>query len=162
MLVTDKLPQVIALRFPGAVVRGLQALLVVLAMGAFAWVAALWIWRAAEPAVGPVLIQQDSDWSARITAGSALGFARAEPAALVPALPPPNILEGRIRLMGIAREAGGRERNGAQALFKLDNRRILWLRLGDELDTGYTLAAVDPDGVRISHAGKDIRMPLRE
>lgn len=151
-----------ALRPPAAVVRGMQALLLMLAIGAFAWVAAYWIWRALAPRLTPAPIQQDSGWSARITAGSALGFARAEPTSVAPAPPPPNILEGRIRLMGIAREAGGRDRNGAQALFKIDNRRILWLRLGDELDTGYTLTAVDPDGVRISHDGKDVRLPLRE
>lgn len=152
----------IALRFPGALLRGIQALLIVLAMGAFAWAAAHWIWRAAAPAAAPALVQQDSDWSARITSGSALGFSRAEPAALAPAPATPGNLEGRIRLLGIAREAGGREHNGAQALFKIDNRRILWLRPGDELDAGYKLAAVDADGVRITHDGRDIRLPLRE
>ena len=152
----------IALRLPGAVIRGLQALLLVLAMGAFAWIAAHWIWRAFTPNAAPVLAQQDSDWAARITSGSALGFSHAEPAALAPAPPPPNILEGRIRLMGIAREAGGGDRSGAQALFKIDNRRILWLRQGDELDPGYKLEAVDADGVRITHNGRNVRLPLRE
>lgn len=153
----------IASRVPDALVRVFHALLLVLAIGVFAWVAAHWIWRAAEPSAVPALAQHDNDWSARIVSGSAMGFVRADPAPMAPgAPPPPSILEGRIRLMGLARESGGRDRNGAQALFKIDNRRILWLRLGEELDPGYTLAAVDADGVRIAHDGKDLRLPLRE
>jgi hypothetical protein len=138
-----------------------RGLILLCALGVFGWVAAYWIWRAAEPAIAPGLVQQDGEWSTRILGGSALGFSRAEPASAQPAAAPATVA-GRIRLMGIAREPGDRGRKGAQALFKIDNKRILWLRVGEELDPGIALAAVDTDAVRIVQDGKEIRMPLRE
>lgn len=151
----------IAWRLPGSLARVFQALVFLCALGVFAWVAAYWIWRAAEPPTAPALVRQDTDWSARILSGSALGFTRAEPA-LTPQPTTPGAAEGRIRLMGIAREPGDRRRTAARALFKIDNKRILWLRVGEELDPGITLAAVDADGVRLARDGREIRLPLRE
>ncbi|MBP8297042.1 MAG: hypothetical protein KAX84_13090 [Burkholderiales bacterium] len=155
----------IALRIPAALARVLAALLLLCALAVFAWVAAYWIWRAAEPAAVPVAIREDTDWSGGILSGSALGFVRTEPAAAA-ATPPQAAataaIEGRIRLLGIAREAGGKRKNAGQALFRVDGRRILWLRVGEDLDPGITLAAVDADGVRITREGREIRLPLRE
>jgi hypothetical protein len=152
---------VIALPLPGFLPRVSRALIFLCALAVFAWVAAYWIWRAAEPSVAPALVQQDTDWSARILSGSALGFTRAEPA-LTQQPTISSAVEGRIRLMGIAREPGDHGQKASQALFKIDNKRILWLRVGEELEPGNTLAAVDADGVRLLRDGKEIRLPLRE
>lgn len=151
----------IALRLPGFLARVSQALIFLCALAVFGWVAAYWIWRVAEPTLAPALVQQETDWSARILSGSALGFTRAEPT-LTQQPATPSAAEGRIRLMGIAREPGDHGRKAAQALFKIDNKRILWIRAGEELDPGITLAAVDADGVRLARDGKEIRLPLRE
>lgn len=151
----------IALRLPGSLARVFQALAFLCAVGVFAWVAAYWIWHAAEPSPVPALVPQHTDWSARILSGSALGFTRAEPA-LTQQPTAPSAAEGRIRLMGIAREPGDHPRTVAQALFKIDNKRILWLRVGEELDPGITLVAVDADGVRLARDGREIRLLLRE
>jgi hypothetical protein len=153
---------VIALQLPGFLARVSRALVLLCALGVFAWVAAYWIWRAAEPSMTPPLARQDTDWSGRILSGSALGFARAEPAQTQQAATASSAVDGRIRLMGIAREPGNRARNAAQALFKIDSKRILWLRPGEELDPGIVLSAVDADGVRLARDGKEIRLPLRE
>lgn len=155
----------IALRPPRLLASVFQALFYLCAIAAFAWVAAYWIWRTAEPRNASLAPAQDDDWSARILSGNALGFTRAEPAgAPAPAqrpAPAAVAIEGRLRLMGIAREPGAQARSAAQALFKVDNRRILWLRVGEEIESGVTLAAVDADGVRIVHDGREIRLPLR-
>ena len=151
----------IALRLPVFLARVSRAVVLLAALCVFGWVAAYWIWRAIEPPAAPGLVQQDTDWSARILSGSALGFARAEPAStLQPAIS--SAVQGHIRLMGIAREPGERGQKASQALFKIDGKRILWLRVGEELEPGNVLAAVDADGVRIVRAGKEIRLPLRE
>ena len=155
----------IALRIPAAPARVLAALMLLCALAAFAWVAAYWIWRAAEPATVPAAMREDTDWSGRILSGSALGFVRTEPAAAAAAAPQASAaaaIEGRIRLLGIAREVAGKAKSGGQALFRVDGKRILWLRVGEDLDPGITLAAVDADGVRIASQGREIRLPLRE
>lgn len=149
----------IALRLPAVVARVSQALALLCALAVFGWVAAFWIWRAAEPVTGPLLPQPESDWSARILGGGALGYARVETAAGAQSAAVAGV-EGRIRLMGIAREPGSRVT--ARALFKIDNKRILWLRPGEELDPGIVLAGVDADGVRVTRDGKEVRLPLRE
>ena len=151
----------IALRLPVFLPRVSRALIFLGALAVFGWVAAYWIWRAAESSVAPALVQQDTDWSARILSGSALGFTRAEPV-LTQQPTISSAVEGRIRLMGIAREPGDRGQKASQALFKIDNKRILWLRVGEELEPGNTLAAVDADGVRLVRDGREIRLPLRE
>ena len=155
----------IALRIPAALARVLTALLLLCAIAVFAWVAAHWIWRAAEPAAVPTAVREDTDWSGRIVSGSALGFVRTEPAvaaATAPQATATAAIEGRIRLLGIAREVGGKGKSRGQALFRVDGRRILWLRVGEDLDPGITLAAIDADGVRIARNGREIRLPLRE
>ncbi|MBK9605521.1 MAG: hypothetical protein IPO58_03505 [Betaproteobacteria bacterium] len=153
----------IALRIPAALARVLAALMLLCALAVFAWVAAYWIWRAAEPAAVPAAVREDTDWSGRILSGSALGFVRTEAAAAAaPQAVAAAAIEGRIRLLGIAREAGGKRKSGGQALFRVDGRRVLWLRVGEDLDPGITLAAVDADGVRITREGREIRLPLRE
>ena len=123
----------IALRLPATLARVFQALVFLCALALFAWVAAYWIWRVAEPAASPALVPQETDWSARILSGGALGFARFEPSTTSPTITP-SVVEGRIRLMGIAREPRDSGRNAAQALFKVDSKRILWLRVGEALD----------------------------
>lgn len=150
----------IALRLPDFLARVFQALMLLCALAVFAWVAAYWIWRAAEPSVAPPVVRQDTDWSSRILSRGALGFTRAEPA-LTTQPAAQRVVEGHIRLMGIAREPGDGPRKAGQALFKIDGRRVVWLRVGEELDPGITLAAVDPDGVRVTHDGKEIRFALR-
>ena len=131
-------------------------------MALFAWVAAHWIWKVLEPAtpVPTVAIPNEAGLAARITGGSAFGFSRAiEPPASSGAaqLAP---LDNRIRLLGLARAPGARGRVESQALFKID-RRILWLRAGDELDPGVKLVAIEAGGVRLSANGRDVRLALR-
>ena len=131
-------------------------------MALFAWIAAHWIWKVLEPAtpVRPITIPGESDLSARIAGGAAFGFSRAAETAPSSAAAQLAQLDSRIRLLGLAREPGARGRGESQALFKID-KRILWLRPGDELDPGVKLAAIESDGVRLSANGRDVRMPLR-
>ncbi|MBK8739376.1 MAG: hypothetical protein IPM02_07435 [Betaproteobacteria bacterium] len=153
----------IALRIPAALARVLAALMLLCALAVFAWVAAYWIWRAAEPAAVPAAMREDMDWSGRILSGSALGFVRTEAAAAAaPRRPQRPQSRAGSGLLGIAREAGGKRKSGGQALFRVDGRRVLWLRVGEDLDPGITLSAVDADGVRIAREGREIRLPLRE
>jgi hypothetical protein len=128
------------------------------AVAAFCWIAAHWIWRAYEPA--PVVLSPPpvGDFAAAILSGPALGYAR--PVAQ-PATPAVAVVDPKIRLMGIAREPGDRVGRESLALFRID-RRILWLRAGDELDRGVTLAAIDADAVRVMANGRETRLPLRE
>jgi hypothetical protein len=129
------------------------------AVAAFCWIAAHWIWRAYEPA--PVVSSPPpvGDFAAAILSGPALGYAR--PAAQQAGAPAVAVVDPKIRLMGIAREPGDRVGRESRALFRID-RRILWLRAGDELDRGVTLAAIDADAVRIRANGRETRLPLRE
>lgn len=128
------------------------------AVAAFCWIAAHWIWRAYEPA--PVVSSPPpvGDFAAAILSGSALGYA---PPVAQQATPAVAVVDAKIRLMGIAREPGDRAGRESRALFRID-RRILWLRAGDELDRGVTLAAIDADAVRIMANGRATRLPLRE
>ena len=152
----------IALRASSFLSRAGQPLAVLCAMGLFAWVAAHWIWRALEPSVAtPSVVVGDVDWSARILAGNAFGFTRADAGPASAGGPSTAGIEDRVRLMGLAREPGERSRGASQALFKIDNKRILWLRPGEELDAGIVLAAIDPDGVRLRQDGREVRIPLR-
>ena len=133
----------------------------VLAVGLFCYVAAYWIWRLAEPPQPPLQVKENPNWSATILSGPALGFVRADPPAppSVAAAPSPEL---RIRLMGIAREAADPTHHSARALFRVDNKRVLWLKPGEELDAGVTLRGIDADAVRIVRDGKETRLPLRE
>lgn len=70
-------------------------------------------------------------------------------------------VDARIRLLGIAREPGDPAGRASRALFRID-KRVLWLRTGDELDSGVALAAIDAEGVRIVANGRETRLPLRE
>jgi len=130
------------------------------AVAVFCWIAAHWIWRALAPA--PLLSSPPpvGDFAAAILSGPALGFARPPMQSTVTA-PVATAVDPKIRLMGLAREAGDRAGRDARALFRID-RRILWLRVGDELDRGVTLAAIDAEGVRIDVNGRETRLPLRE
>jgi hypothetical protein len=130
-------------------------------VAAFCWIAAHWIWRAFEPA--PVLTSPPpvGDFATAILSGPALGYTRPPVQPLATAASAVATLDPKIRLMGIAREPGDPDGRAARALFRID-RRVLWLRPGDELDRGVTLAAVDADGVRIVANGRETRMPLRE
>ena len=131
-------------------------------MALFAWVAAHWIWVVMEPAapVRAIPIPSEADLSARITSGGAFGFSRAEETPASSGAAQLAQLDARIRLLGLALEPGARGRRESQALFKID-KRILWLRAGDELDPGVKLAAIEADGVRLSANGRDVRMALR-
>ena len=131
-------------------------------MALFAWVAAHWIWKVLEPVtpVPVIAIPGESDLSARITGGSAFGFSRAVETPASSGDTQLAQLDARIRLLGLAREPGARGRVESQALFKID-KRILWLRPGDELDPGVKLAAIEAGGVRLSANGRDVRMALR-
>jgi len=131
------------------------------AVAFFCWIAAHWLWRAFEPAATPAPIRETADWSAAILSGRAFGFARTETAAspVVPAVPPAT---ARLRLMGIAREAGPREGPASRALLKIDNKRYLWLRAGEELEPGLKLVAIEPDAVRMARDGTETRLLLRE
>lgn len=150
----------IALRAFSLLSRLAQGLVVLFAMSLFAWVTAHWTWRALEPAATPrAAPQADSDWSARILSGSAMGYTRVDPVPQAAASAVAAI-DSRIRLLGLAREPGARGKKESQALFKID-KRILWLRPGEELDPGITLAAIDGEGVRLSAGGRDVRLPLR-
>jgi len=63
--------------------------------------------------------------------------------------------------MGIAREPGDPTQKASRALFRID-KRILWLRAGEELEFGLVLQAIDADAVRILRDGKETRLALRE
>lgn len=131
------------------------------AVAAFCWVAAHWIWRAYEPA--PVVSSPPpvGDFAAAILSGPALGYARPAVQQAAAATAAVAAVDPKIRLMGIAREPGDRAGRASRALFRID-RRILWLRAGDELDRGVSLAAIDADAVRIVANGRETRLPLRE
>jgi hypothetical protein len=148
------------MRLPATPARVFKALVSLCALSLFAWVAAHWIWRATENSASPTVVPQRTDWSARILSDGALGFTQATPAPAMPAAAP-GVVEGRIRLMGIARHPGTRERSAAQALFKIDGKRILWLHAGEEVDPGITLVAVEADGVRLARDGREVQLPLR-
>jgi hypothetical protein len=61
--------------------------------------------------------------------------------------------------MGLAREQDARD---SRALFKVDNRRVLWIGVGEALEPGLTLTAIEPEAVRLAGAGGEYRIPLRE
>ena len=107
-----------------------------------------------------VAIPVDADLAARITGGAAFGFTRADPAPASADAATLAQIDARIRLLGLAREQGAGKAGESQALFKID-KRILWLKTGDELDPGVRLAAIEPDGVRLSANGREVRLPLR-
>lgn len=151
----------IALRLPAIVEHAFRALVFLVAVSAFAWVAAYWVWRITEPKATSVLVQQETDWSARILAGDALGFTLAEPPPVSQSVVP-GLVETRFKLMGIARSPGTAGRTDAQALFKVDNRRILWLRVGEALEPGVALTAIEANAVRLARDGKEVRLLLRE
>jgi hypothetical protein len=139
-------------------VAGILAWLIAVAL--FCWVAAQWIWRLAEPVPPSLQLRENSNWSSAILSGPAMGFTRADPApvASVAAASPSDL---RIRLLGIAREPADSTQQSARALFRLD-KRVLWLKPGEELDPGVKLHAIDADGVRIIRDGKETRLLLRE
>ena len=132
-----------------------------IAVGLFCWAAAHWIWRLAEPVQPPRLLQENSNWSSSILSGPALGFVRAETAAAQPVAGAP-MPELRIRLMGIALEPADRTQQSARALLRVDAKRVLWLKPGEELEPGVTLRAIEADAVRIVRDGKETRLLLRE
>jgi hypothetical protein len=132
-----------------------------IAVGLFCWVAAHWIWRLAEPKPSPIPVKENANWSSAILSGPALGFARVEAPAAQQAAATPSP-ELRVRLMGLAREPAEGSHHSSRALLKVDNKRVLWLKAGDELEPGVTLAAIDADAVRIVRDGRETRLPLRE
>ena len=130
------------------------------AVGLFAWIAAFWFWRMLEPRAAPNPIRENANWSATILSGAAMGFAAAEPPAMTPAATAsgPDV---SVRLMGIAREGTGASED-ARALVKVDNKRVLWLKAGDELAAGTRVVAIDADAIRIVRDGRESRVLLRE
>ncbi|MEO8133484.1 MAG: type II secretion system protein N [Betaproteobacteria bacterium] len=151
----------IALRIPDAVRRLAGAVLFLAGVAVFCWILAHWTWRMFEPVQARRAITPVTDWSTAILSGPALGFSRAEPgpALNVVAASAPTF-SGRVRLLGIAREAATPD--GGQALFRVDQKRILWIKVGEALEPGIVLAAVEPNGVRLSQNGQEVRLPLRE
>jgi hypothetical protein len=131
------------------------------AVAAFCWIAAHWIWRAFEPALVAAVPPPVGDFATAILSGPALGYARPAVQPLASAAAAVAVVDPKIRLMGIARVPGDRGGAASRALFRID-RRVLWLRAGDELDRGITLAAIDVDAVRIVANGRETRLPLRE
>jgi hypothetical protein len=110
-----------------------------------------------------VAARADADWSAAILSGSALGYVRAPTGPAGSAAGASAPADSRVRLLGIAREPAraGKPPIYAQALLKVDQKRILWLRAGEPIEAGMVLAAVDADGVRIDQNGREFRLPLR-
>lgn len=151
----------IAWRTPDAARRLAGAVFLVGGIAALCWVLAHWTWRALEPARLLPAAAPVTDWSAAILSGSALGFARgtAGPALSVAAAGAASI-SGRVRLLGISRESD--EQGSGRALLRIDQKRILWIKVGESIEPGITLAAVEPNGVRLSQNGQEVRLPLRE
>ncbi|MEO7762143.1 MAG: hypothetical protein ABIS68_09570 [Casimicrobiaceae bacterium] len=127
----------------------------------FCAVAGHWIWRALEPRQTATLPGDSANWSSAILSGSALGYTRAEPQGAALAAAPAGP-ESRVRLMGIAREPRDRSQHAARALFKVDNKRFLWLSVGGEVEPGLSLRAIDADAVRLVRDGKETTLLLRE
>ena len=51
---------------------------------------------------------------------------------------------------------------GGQALFRVDQKRVVWLEAGKSIEPGVVLAAIEPNGVRLLQNGQEVRLPLRE
>ncbi len=151
----------IAPRIPDAARRLAGALFLVAGIAAFCWVLAHWTWRVLEPARVPQGVAPVTDWSASILSRSAFGFARgtAGPTLNV-ATANASPIAGRVRLLGISRESVAT--GSGQALFRIDQKRILWIKVGESLEPGIALAAIEPNGVRLMQDGQEVRLFLRE
>ena len=133
------------------------------AVAIFCFVAAHWIWRALEPAQPVAQQKETANWSSAILSGSALGYVRAEPPALSSQVAANAAAsEARVRLMGIAREPGDRAQHAASALFRVDEKRVLWIGVGEEIEPGLSLKSIDADAVRLVRNGRETRLLLRE
>jgi hypothetical protein len=64
--------------------------------------------------------------------------------------------------LGIARAPNDPAQRAARALFRVDNKRVLWIGIGEELEPGLSLAAIDADAVRLVREGREFRLLLRE
>ena len=152
-----------AVHIPDPLRRLAGALFQVGGIALFCWVLAHWTWRLLEPPPASRTVTSGTDWSTTILSGSALGFSPAEPGgAATASATGVSPLAARIRLLGISRRAPTTADGGGQALFRVDQKRVVWLEAGKSIEPGVVLAAIEPNGVRLLQNGQEVRLPLRE
>ena len=124
------------------------------AFALFAFVAARWLWLALGPAPLQIAPAPPADPAATLIAS---GLFRGTGPTAAPASEPVQSLAGDTRLLGVLAKRDGE----GYALFRLASGPKVVAR-GQEIVTGVTLTAVQPDSITVRESGRERVIGLRQ